>query len=64
MLSSGGNNRQAIFASEDDMKAYVTWLKQYRKSKFKAALTPFIPFILLRWKRRRRTILRQLIVGV
>jgi putative transposase len=26
-----GNNRQAIFACEDDMKAYVTWLKQYSK---------------------------------
>jgi putative transposase len=24
-----GNNRQAIFGCEDDMKAYVTWLKQY-----------------------------------
>ena len=23
-----GNNLQAIFACEDDMKAYVTWLKQ------------------------------------
>lgn len=24
-----GNNRQVIFTSEDDMKAYVTWLKKY-----------------------------------
>ncbi|WP_341502514.1 hypothetical protein [Gallaecimonas sp. GXIMD4217] len=24
-----GNNRQAIFASDDDMKAYATWLKDY-----------------------------------
>lgn len=23
-----GNNRQVIFANEDDMRAYVTWLKQ------------------------------------
>ena len=38
MLSSGGNNRQAIFACEDDMKAYVTWLKQYSK-KYKVAIT-------------------------
>ncbi|WP_077338233.1 transposase [Pseudocolwellia agarivorans] len=26
-----GNNRQAIFANEDDMKAYLAWLKQYAK---------------------------------
>jgi len=26
-----GNNRQAIFACEDDKRAYVTWLKQYSK---------------------------------
>ena len=24
-----GNNRQVCFANEDDMKAYVTWLKDY-----------------------------------
>lgn len=24
-----GNNRQAIFANRDDMKAYIAWLKQY-----------------------------------
>jgi putative transposase len=22
-----GNNRQVVFGNEDDMKAYVTWLK-------------------------------------
>ena len=26
-----GNNRQVIFACEDDMKCYVTWLMQYAK---------------------------------
>ncbi|MGJ8682192.1 transposase [Paraglaciecola sp.] len=26
-----GNNRQVIFADEEDMKAYVTWLKSYSK---------------------------------
>ncbi|WP_077338231.1 hypothetical protein [Pseudocolwellia agarivorans] len=26
-----GNNRQAIFANEDDMKSYLAWLKQYAK---------------------------------
>ena len=26
-----GNNRQAIFACDEDMKAYVTWLKDYAK---------------------------------
>jgi len=26
-----GNNRQAIFTCDSDMKAYVTWLKQYSK---------------------------------
>ena len=26
-----GNNRQVCFANEDDMKAYVTWLKDYSK---------------------------------
>ncbi len=24
-----GNNRQVIFAHDSDMKAYVTWLKEY-----------------------------------
>ncbi|WP_217495131.1 transposase [Vibrio sonorensis] len=24
-----GNNRQVIFANEEDMKAYLTWLKEY-----------------------------------
>ena len=24
-----GNNRQIIFANEEDMQAYVTWLKDY-----------------------------------
>ncbi|WP_363700131.1 transposase [Shewanella sp. CG12_big_fil_rev_8_21_14_0_65_47_15] len=24
-----GNNRQVIFACDDDMKAYVTWLRDY-----------------------------------
>ena len=24
-----GNNRQVIFANEEDMKCYVTWLKEY-----------------------------------
>ena len=31
-LIQRGNNRQAIFACEDDMKAYVTWLKKHRKN--------------------------------
>lgn len=26
-----GNNRQAIFACDEDIKAYVTWLKDYAK---------------------------------
>ncbi|WP_158965870.1 transposase [Paraglaciecola sp. L3A3] len=26
-----GNNRQVTFTSEEDMKAYVTWLKEYAK---------------------------------
>ena len=26
-----GNNRQVIFACEEDMKCYVTWLKEYAK---------------------------------
>jgi len=36
-----GNNRQAIFACEDDMKAYVTWLKQYSK-KYKVAIHAWV----------------------
>jgi putative transposase len=28
-----GNNRQAIFTCEGDMKAYITLLKQYSKMK-------------------------------
>jgi putative transposase len=26
-----GNNRQVIFTSEEDMQAYVAWLKEYAK---------------------------------
>ncbi|WP_411992480.1 transposase [Agarivorans sp. DSG3-1] len=26
-----GNNRQVIFANDEDMQAYVAWLKQYAK---------------------------------
>ena len=29
MLLPRGNNRQVIFAGDGDMKAYVTWLKEY-----------------------------------
>ena len=36
-----GNNRQAIFSCEDDMKAYVTWLKQYSK-KYKVAIHAWV----------------------
>jgi len=36
-----GNNRQAIFACEDDMKAYVTWLKQYSK-KYNVAIHAWV----------------------
>lgn len=36
-----GNNRQAIFACEYDMKAYVTWLKQYSK-KYKVAIHAWV----------------------
>jgi putative transposase len=36
-----GNNRQAIFTSEDDMKAYVTWLKQYSK-KYNVAIHAWV----------------------
>jgi len=36
-----GNNRQAIFACEGDMKAYVTWLKQYSK-KYKVAIHAWV----------------------
>jgi putative transposase len=32
-----GNNRQVVFCNEDDMKAYVTWLKQYAK-KYKVSI--------------------------
>ena len=28
-LIQRGNNRQVVFASDEDMKAYVTWLKDY-----------------------------------
>ncbi|GAD04139.1 hypothetical protein AALB_4219 [Agarivorans albus MKT 106] len=27
-LIQRGNNRQVIFANDEDMRAYVTWLKQ------------------------------------
>jgi putative transposase len=30
-LIQRGNNRQAIFAREQDMQAYVGWLKTYSK---------------------------------
>ncbi|WP_057833292.1 transposase [Colwellia sp. TT2012] len=36
-----GNNRQAIFACENDMKVYVTWLKQYSK-KYKVAIHAWV----------------------
>jgi putative transposase len=36
-----GNNRQAIFSCEDDMKAYVTWLNQYSK-KYKVAIHAWV----------------------
>ncbi len=36
-----GNNRQATFACEDDMKAYLTWLKQYSK-KYKVAIHAWV----------------------
>jgi putative transposase len=31
-LIQRGNNRQAIFACEEDMQAYVGWLKTYSKN--------------------------------
>jgi putative transposase len=36
-----GNNRQAIFTCEGDMKAYITWLKQYSK-KYKVAIHAWV----------------------
>ena len=36
-----GNNRQAIFACEGDMKAYITWLTQYSK-KYKVAIHAWV----------------------
>lgn len=36
-----GNNRQVIFISEEDMKAYVTWLKQYAK-KYNVAIHAWV----------------------
>lgn len=36
-----GNNRQAIFASEQDMQAYINWLKTYSK-KFKVAIHAWV----------------------
>jgi putative transposase len=36
-----GNNRQVIFACEDDMRAYVTWLKQYSK-KYNVAIHAWV----------------------
>lgn len=36
-----GNNRQVIFASDEDMKTYVTWLKDYAE-KFKVAIHAFV----------------------
>jgi len=32
-----GNNRQIVFGGENEMKAYVTWLKDYGK-KYKVAI--------------------------
>jgi putative transposase len=36
-----GNNRQVVFCNEDDMKAYVTWLKQYAK-KYKVSIHAWV----------------------
>jgi putative transposase len=36
-----GNNRQVIFASDGDMKAYVTWLKEYA-DKFSVAIHAWV----------------------
>ena len=40
-LIQRGNNWQVIFASDEDMKAYVTWLKDYAE-KFKVAIHAFV----------------------
>jgi putative transposase len=39
-LIQRGNNRQAIFACEKDMQAYVGWLKTYSK-KYKRGQSQF-----------------------
>ena len=36
-----GNNRQVIFASDDDMKAYVTWLRDYAEQ-FEVAIHAWV----------------------
>ena len=36
-----GNNRQAIFNSQTDMKAYIAWLKQYSK-KYQVAIHAWV----------------------
>jgi putative transposase len=36
-----GNNRQVVFCNKDDMKAYVTWLKQYAK-KYKVSIHAWV----------------------
>jgi putative transposase len=40
-LSQRGNNRQAIFACEEDMQAYVGWLKTYYK-KYKVSVHAWV----------------------
>jgi len=36
-----GNDRQVVFCNEDDMQAYVTWLKQYAK-KYKVSIHAWV----------------------
>lgn len=36
-----GNNRQIVFAGDDNMKAYVTWLKEYAKQ-YKVAIHAWV----------------------
>ena len=36
-----GNNRQVIFANEEDMEAYVTWLKEYSQ-KYQVAIHAWV----------------------
>ena len=40
-LIQRGNNRQAIFACEEDMQAYVGWLKTYAK-KYKVSVHAWV----------------------